>query len=292
MPFSRARTSPTGYASLLVHTDLSRRNRSVVSAALDMAVRFDARVTGLHVNEPCYRPPRNDSLFPVWDGVNIGPQREADALDRDAKLQKDFEERASRAGCVASDWRYVVGVWARTIARHAVSSDLLIMGQHGRENHFGGYDAPAEIALRSTRPILIWPHTGRVSRIGERIVLAWNGSREAIAAMTGALPLLVQAAEVDVVIINEPAFQLNEDGAFLDENVALYLARHDVHVQISRLSAGRGDIANVLRSHIVDSRADLLCMGAYGHSRLREIALGGTTFELLRNMPVPTLIAS
>ena len=292
MPCSAAPTLPPRYASLLVQADLSRRSRSVVATALDLAVRFDAHLTGVHVNEPCYRPPRKQSLFPVWDGVNVGAQRENDALCRDARLKTDFEEHARRAGCVSSDWRYAVGDWTETIARHAVSSDLVIMRQHGRDNQLGGYDAPAEIALRSTRPVLVWPHTGRIKRVGEHIVLAWNGSREAVAALTGALPLLVQAASVDVVIVNERTLPMNDDRAFSDANITRYLAHHGVKAQVIQLSAGRGDTANVLRTHVIQRGADLLCMGAYGHSRLREIALGGTTFELLRNMPVPTLVAS
>ena len=281
-----------GYKSLLVQTDLDRRNRSVVAVALDLAVRFDACITGLHVNEPCYRPPRKDSVFPVWDGVNIGPQREAIALGRDATLKNDFQQRAVRAGCVASEWRYALGDWVQTIARHAMSSDLLIMGQHGHDTYFGGYDAPAEIALRSARPVLVWPYTGRIKTVGERVVLAWNGAREAVCALTGALPLLAQASSVDVVMVKEHALRLDDDGDSSDENIARYLSRHGVNAQVTVLPAGRGDVANVLRSHVTDSRADLLCMGAYGHARLREIALGGTTFELLRNMTVPTLIAS
>lgn len=282
----------SGYASLLVPIGAGRRNQTVIVGAMDLAVRFGAGVTGLHVNEPCDRSRDNNSLFPVWDGVHIGPQHETSARARDAALKTDFQQRARRAGCGASDWRYALGRWVPTIVEHAAASDLLIMSQHGRNSRFGGYDAPAEIALRSARPVLVWPYEGHIRPIGERVMLAWDGSREAVAALTGALPLLVQAASVDVVVINEQRFWRDNDAGAADKNIVPYLYRHGVNAQLTKLAAGAGDTTDVLRSHVSDSGADLLCMGAYGHSRLREIVLGGTTFDMMRYMSVPTLIAA
>ena len=134
------------------------------------------------------------------------------------------------------------------------------------------------------------PYIGPAPTLGQRVTVAWDASREAARAVNDALPLLVRAQAVDVVTVNpsDSPFGHGEDpGA----DIALHLARHDIQVEVRRIETRDLDVANTVLSHIADRGSDLVVMGAYGHSRLRELVLGGVTRTILRDMTVPVLMA-
>jgi nucleotide-binding universal stress UspA family protein len=123
----------------------------------------------------------------------------------------------------------------------------------------------------------------------ERVVIAWNESAEAMRAVRAALPLMAQARSVTVVVIDPPQHAPNrsDPGGALSQ----FLSRHGLRVEIEVLSRTLPRISDVLLRHVAESGADLVIMGAYGHSRFREAILGGATRAMLEQQQVAVLMA-
>ncbi|MTI15838.1 universal stress protein [Rhodobacteraceae bacterium RKSG542] len=135
-------------------------------------------------------------------------------------------------------------------------------------------------------PLLVVPHIFDGQFKPKKAVIAWNGSASAARAVHAALPVLKMVDEVSVLIINEYEIDDREPGAA----VATYLARHDLEVSVDIINHPQVSISNTILNYISDNGADLLVMGGYGHSRMREMLLGGATREILANMTVPVLM--
>ena len=151
--------------------------------------------------------------------------------------------------------------------------------------------------MLSPRPVLTTPSKGPHADLGRRILIAWNGSREAARATHDALPFLI-AAESVVVLTVDAAGDAHSPGA----NIATHLARHGVNVDLHKRTsvrhppaqarrAAKMNVGEVILSAAADYNADLLVIGAYGHSRLRETVLGGVTRHVLSHMSVPVLMS-
>jgi nucleotide-binding universal stress UspA family protein len=184
------------------------------------------------------------------------------------------------------EWELAVGLPASYVTRRSQAVDLVILGQR-TPDHPTGLDAPEEVVLACGRPVLIVPYAGHIERIGETALVAWNGSREAARAAQDALPLLSASASVTVLLIN-PEEEADIDAA---DNLVVHLARHGLN---AKKLVAREDIlavSDALLAQVSALGADLLVMGAYGHSRLREMILGGVTRDVLRNMNVPVLMS-
>ena len=128
--------------------------------------------------------------------------------------------------------------------------------------------------LGSGRPVLVVPYIGGSSNPGRRIVIAWDESREAARAVADALPLLMQATEVRIASIGAEASSAT-DGPSAGEALRHFLSDHDIVAKAETLYLDECSEADVLLSRIADLGADLLVMGCYGHTRLRELVLGG-----------------
>jgi nucleotide-binding universal stress UspA family protein len=136
------------------------------------------------------------------------------------------------------------------------------------------------------------PYTGKFQTIGKNILVAWNGGREATRALTDSIPLLREAEHVRLMVFNPPR---NGDGNGKERlpgaDIALYLARHGVNVEVSVQSSEDVDVGNQILSRVADLGIDLVVMGAYGHSRLREMVLGGVTRTVIESMTAPVLMS-
>ncbi len=168
--------------------------------------------------------------------------------------------------------------------------DLVVLPRPYGENRFPQDEITTEAALfDGNAPVLILPEPGAELPQFRKIVLAWNQGDEALRATRAALPLLVAADLVNVVVIDPPTHGLerSDPGGMLTQ----MLARHGAQVEVSVLARSLPRISDVLRRHVTDQDADLLVMGAYSHSRLRQAILGGTTRNLLEETSVPVLMA-
>lgn len=272
---------------ILVHLDAAPAAAARLNLAAALARRHDARLTGLVVIDIVLPPIATHD----GGGAALGPL--LDAMRRDALVEAEgirtrFEETLSRVG-VTGEWRVAEGLTAELVARHGRTADLIVLGQPDPEDGAPNATAVFEGALFSSgRPVLMVPHTGRFTQVGRRALIAWNGRREAARAVHDALPLLA-GAEHAVVLTAGPAPPEAEDDPTAE--IRRHLARHDLPVSAAHETTTDLDIATILLNRAADSDADLLVMGAYGHSRLREFVLGGATRSILRQMTLPVLMA-
>jgi len=143
------------------------------------------------------------------------------------------------------------------------------------------------VLMDSGRPLIVVPQGSEVF-VGNRIVVAWDGSAKAARALNDALPFLRAANQVELISVTG---EKDLAGMVPGAEIAPHLSRHGITVNVLTLPVVNGDVAETLRNHAHLTRADMIVMGAYVHSRLRETVLGGTTQSLLRNAPVPLFLS-
>ena len=141
--------------------------------------------------------------------------------------------------------------------------------------------------FESGRPIIVVPYIQKEGLTLDRVLVCWDGGRTAARAIADALPFLMRAKAVELLIVTEPRKQDEINGA----NMTEHLARHGVSVALKRISRGDIDVQSAILSHAADSSANFIVMGGYGHSRLREFILGGVTRNMLTSMTVPVLMS-
>ncbi len=276
------------YKTILAHVDLSAHCVPRVEAAAALALAHDAHLvlaamTGLSrfamTGADIARPD------PVMNSHRaLLHQRAATALD-------SAEAAAKKAGVQSIERRLVDDEAAAGITLHARYSDLVVLSQENRnEPVMGGAENILEfVLLNCGRPVLVLPFAGHFPTVGKQVLVAWNGSRESTRALTAALPLLQQADKVEIAVIN-PEKEADLRGPQPGADIALYLARHGVKAE-TVLESAAADAGEGLLSLAADLSSDLLVMGAYGHSRFREILLGGVTRKILTSMTLPVLFA-
>jgi nucleotide-binding universal stress UspA family protein len=277
------------YKDLLVHLDDSNGCAKRVDAAVRLAERHGAHLTGVY---PIVEIPL---LGAIREQIppDIRASMEAEAQGQAEWALKGFREAAESRGVLYETRtdHALATMLASVLSMHARYADLVVLGQvDPDEPSYGGRHLPEEVVLSSGRPLLVVPYIGAPATIGRRVVVAWDASREAARAVSDAMPILEQASSVVVVSIDPKSTPLGH-GEVPGADIGAHLARHNVKVEVERVVAGEVSVGNALLSHIADRGADLLVMGAYAHSRVRELMLGGTTRTILESMTVPVLMA-
>ena len=268
------------YKSILVHTKQGNHSKPIIDAGSHLAARFDAHLTGIYVSSPMI-----STLFVEGSIPNEYLQHSQNGNLEDTKSL--FEKSVKAAGCLY-DWLEVTGRPDEEIAKRGVYADLIILGQSGDiQNNSETHALQNHVLLASSRPILIVPYIGLRHSLGKHIMVAWNGSNEAIRAINDALPLLKTSDIVEVVTVNKSSSQDQIQAM----DVCRYLSRHGVNAEASSVHAGDLSTTNVLLNRASEKDVDLIVMGAYGHSRLREYVLGGATYNMLKSMTVPVLMS-
>src|ERR1700730_7036883 len=206
----------------------------------------------------------------------------------EALRRGQFEVIVRRHG-IRSEWRSLPYL-SSEVGVHAYYADLVVIA---RPESAGQTAAPPGLAeslvLSSGRPIIVFPPRDKVSRV-RRILVGWNATRESIRAVADALPLLVKAEAVEVLVVDHQrhgAHHGQEPGA----DIARHLARHGAQVEVRRLSSGGEEVGQLLLSQAAAFAADLFVMGAYGHSYLTEWMFGGVTRTVLREAGLPVLMS-
>jgi nucleotide-binding universal stress UspA family protein len=278
------------YKDLLVGLDYDASARERIEIAAALAERFAAHLVGLYPL-PMPEAPRH---FGYYDPALLNPffeELRARARDAADKTREVFEHIASLHG-VSAEWREIPEGADADPAVHARYADLAILGQLDPDS--GEPDLirprPEQVTLASGRPILVVPYAGNFPNLGRRVVIGWNASREAARAVNDAMPLLT-AAEIVSILTIDPREGPRAHGELPGADISLHLARHGVKAEIERTVSADLPVGEVLLSRAADLGADLLVMGAYGHSRTRELLLGGATRSLLRSMTLPVLMS-
>lgn len=276
------------YKSIYLHWDDSEEANARFDLATTLAERFGAHVTVLCVGIA----PEPPMMMYGGYAVDLVTQNVDDVREAADKLVEKATAKLEHAG-VLGDARKVVttaSALPRVIGNVTRYADLILVGQP-----YGSSDEDTLVQVLEGAlfdggvATLVCPNR-QVKTVGEQVILAWNASREALHAARAGLDFMKGAKKTEIVLV-DPDRGVVDEGPEPGADVGLMLARHGVEVTISRFASAGRPVGEILQNHVVDSGADLLVMGAYGHSRFREFVLGGATRTVLQNVAVPVLMA-
>lgn len=274
--------------NILLHLDASPRCAVRVDAARQLAQRHEAVVSGLFAVTSNFV----EMPFAVAESSQAG----AVILELDAKRRAlalaQFKQATQTEGPAVS-WSELGTepvIWGFT--QQALYADLLVLGQH-EPGSPTARDLPADfiesVLIGSGKPALVIPFAGEVKTVGQNILVAWSARRESARALQAALPLLQKAQQVHVASWSDEQSAPQAAGERLQ--LEQYLASHGVQATLHWYGDAAGNTGDRLLSLSADLGNDLLVMGCYGHSRARELVLGGATRTVLKSMTVPVLMA-
>jgi nucleotide-binding universal stress UspA family protein len=276
-----------GFKDILVHVDSTPASTVRLRLGISLARRFGARLSGLHViPDPDVPPYFKPSAVARIAKIYRQSAREAAVL-----AETHFREAIKDIDVVAV-WQSLEGEITGVLAERARFSDLLVLGQYDTENppSISAFTTPERVVVDAGTPVLVVPTRGSFDGAGRHVLLAWDGSRESARAFRDAMPLLQAAERVSLLAIDPDRQGHMHPDANPAELVA-HLARHGVSVKATEFSVGERNVTDILLVQAAQLHADLLVMGAYGHPRLLEFWLGGTTHDLLERAPIPVLMS-
>lgn len=245
------------FKEILVHVDSTAPSRSRLKLALALARRFGARLSGLHVIPgPDVPPYFKPSVVARIAEIYAENAREA------ADLSEALFREETRDAKVDAAWQCLSGDLDTTIAEQARFADILLLGQFDTENPpvISAFLLPAKVVFGGATPVLVVPTAGRSSEIGGRVLVAWDGSREAARAVRDALPFL-QAAERVSLLALDPLRQGHRRNGANTAYLAAYLERHGIRADATEVSSGTKGVADTLLAHAADLGVDLLTAG-------------------------------
>jgi nucleotide-binding universal stress UspA family protein len=280
---------------LVVLLDGSPRDEARLTVALGLARRDDAHLTGLCPLELLLPSDMSFALggYPdLWAIPEFAQQIESEATAKAALIEAGFHERLRREG-VRGDWVFDKGPLIAAVVHRVQTADLLVMGQADPE-----YQLPAaartlieDVLISAGRPLLLVPYAGDFQSVGKTVLVGWTRTRESARAVHDALPLLAPGAAV-TVLTAETSRLAGGKQVLATADIAEHLARYGLTVSAARTVLSDGlSPADALLDYASDIGADMLVVGGYGHSRTREMILGGVTRDLLRHMTVPVLMS-
>jgi len=276
------------FKNILVHLDHSSGCNNRLQTAFELAREFDAGVTGLFV-VPDYVVP---SYVEAQISVDVITDVTEKALARAAETMATYQKLADDAG-ISMQGQVMEGQVIPILREHSKYSDLLLLGQDQPEDpDNASYGLADSLLFEGACACMVVPHSGKLSTPGKRILLTWNASRESARALREAMPLLSRAETV-VVLSSEPddGDSSTASGHPHARELARFLESHGIEAISSGISDPDISASEAIIGQAADMNADLIVMGAYGHTRLREIILGGVTRDLLKQPPVPLLLA-
>lgn len=277
------------YKTILVHVDQSRNVSARIEIAASIAISENAHLVGAAMTgisrflyETVTVNPKDAAIAPYLDTMR---QRATQTLEK-------FDKVMQQAGVLSFESRLVDDEAAGGISLQAHYCDLVVVGQFDPDevSPYLQPDFPEYVVMNSGCPVLIVPYAGVFRNVGSKVLIAWNGSKESRRAVQNALPMLKRAKVVEVAVFNS-SIQVDRHGEQPGADIALYLTRHGVTVNVREEAVVESNVGNALLSLAADLSSDLIVMGCYGHSRFREVVLGGVTRTLLESMTVPVLMS-
>jgi nucleotide-binding universal stress UspA family protein len=290
---------------ILVGVDPSTAGEGRLKLALNLVRAHRAHITACYVMREEHGAPS-----PILPGlpVNLGPgvlvapeagptlgdtvPTPISPASREAERAEQVEElfrTELRAHGLGGEWHLLSPGETALFIDLAKGFDLTILGQLSPEIRSTGF-RPDQIVIATGRPVLMVPYAGTFDTVGKRVLVAWDGTREAARAANDALPLLENAEAVTVVFVGARETALAEQRPSI-ERMVHHLQRHGIPARTEETLQGDLRISDVLLSRAADLAVDLLVAGAYHHSQLREALVGGVSRELLDHMTVPVLMS-
>jgi nucleotide-binding universal stress UspA family protein len=283
------------YRTILTHLNDSRRARRLLDFAAELARAFEARVIGLHVSARLRLQAMASPLrhIDVLSSLKFTLDEEAD------HLRSIFENAASRQRftgefrCLTAERVNPSGI----VLARARAADLIVASQTDPQWALSPLlDCSDDLAIGSGRPVIVVPNDRECVALPNKAIIAWNQSRESTRAIFDALPLLKGARAVELLTFDEVDKEGRAD-LQLDQEVlpasavADVLMGHGIKSTIATVKAPGIKVGDEICARAAGERADLIVMGAYGHTRLRELVFGGATRHVLKHMPVPVLFS-
>ncbi len=254
--------------------------------AISVAAAFEAHVLGVAFS---YEPIIPGSVMGGIPPEFIESQR-AESDKKARKAVARFEQAVARAG-VSAESRILsasISGAADQLGRLGRRFDLVVVGQAGGEKSAADEVVDEGVLFDSGRPVIFVPYIQKAGLKLDRVMLCWDGSRAAARAIADSMPFLHKAKQVEIVMVS--AKPDKSDGV-AGVDLGQHLARHGLKVNVKRITSPDLDITSAILSYAADSSADMIVMGGYGHSRLREFILGGVTRGILETMTVPALMS-
>jgi len=271
------------YKDLLVLVDPTDVKRDVLECAANVAADHDAHLAGLYVG---YDPLTGfaESQMPP-DMLHLHQENLAKAED---EVKSKFDEMG-RLAKVNTEWRTATEAQLSALILNARYADLVMMsGSASSSSDLIAHRYADNVVMAAGRPVMLFPDSYKWDKGFHRVMIAWDGSREATRAVHDALPVLYRADKVIVMEVADRDDVTSRDPA---SDIARHLARHGLNTESAHSVKTELSIGDQLLSAAVDYSADMLVAGAYGHSRLREYALGGVTRHLMMHLTVPMLFS-
>lgn len=285
------------FKDIAVHIDATPAGQERVRIAVRIASHDGAYLTGLFIRTPHAPPPPGLPRFSHL-GLETGAFPDEEFQRRIAEEEKALPEgeeafrQATKEAGVNGEWLVLDGGVTKPIDAQARYADLVVAGPMNMDERarYIGAIFPGELALACGRPVLAVPSTGKLETLAERVLIAWNASREAARAVSDAMPFLVHADFVTMLAV-EPPWGDVEDGMRELSNLGRHLEHCGVSAERYVVKAPEHTIGEEILARAEDSCCDLVVMGAYGHSHMREIVLGGATRTLLESIKTPILLS-
>ncbi len=271
---------------ILVLVDTTEASQQRIAVAAEYAAKMGAHLSGLFVIPEVKFPKYVENVL----RKSAFKRLEEGFADQIEVAKSEFMAATTQVEGGVS-WIAETGNISDVLLGYSRCADMIVLGQHDADQDDSSVLVePDQIILRSGRPGLVVPYVKiPMQRLGKKAVIAWNGSREAARALHDAMPLLKLAQQVEVCAITEPKTVAATFAKL--ERIKEYLAKHEIDATIVRIPKTDLSVGAELLNHLVDSGADLLVTGAYGHKRLREIVLGGVTRDLLEHSSIPVLMS-
>ena len=268
--------------------DIERQD-AVMNAAFSLAASHDAHLLGVYT----VPSPLGMAVPASFGAISADMDNSRYFEDKLDDVKVRFEDAARRHG-VRAEWRRAdgeTGLLADAMLKHAPFADLIVAGQvNSSTSNTIEPDFVERLVLESGRPVLIIPNMGNFKTVGTNVIVGWNATREAMRAAFDAIPVMKDAKRVELLWANardEP----DRAGDLPGAELAAVLARHDIKIFARSISSSDLAPADALLNEAADNGADLIVIGAYGHSRLREFVFGGVTRSLLQSMTAPVLMS-
>lgn len=276
------------FKDILVHVDDSNQSAARVDIAVNLARSFNAHLTGIVIAIDPPIPIAAPGMMPL----DAFAEERTAIQQRAAETATRFRANLERAG-MTPDCRVANAPMSDApfvLSLHARHADLVVLGQIDDGSPLAQRSIPPQdVAMACGRPALVVPYIGAPARPAERVLVAWNSSRESARAVNDALPFLRRAGLVTILSVN-PESDLPGERRLAGADIALHLARHGVKAETQQTVTSEISVGDAILGEVADGGHDFLVMGCYGHSRLRETILGGATRHMLEHMTVPVLM--
>ena len=254
--------------------------------AISIAEAFNAHLLGVAF---AYEPVIPGSVMGGIPPEFLEAQRAESEKSARAAIAR-FEQAAKRAG-ISFESRVLsasVSGASELLGRIGRRFDIVVLGQPTRERPMPDEVIDEGVLFECGRPVIFVPFIQKAGLALNRVMLCWDGGRTATRAIADSMPFLEKAKQVELVVVGSKPPKSDEiSGA----DIGQHLARHGLKVEVKRITSPDIDVPSTILSYAADSSADMIVMGGYGHSRLREFVLGGATRGLLESMTVPVLMS-